>query len=140
VTESLDVADFVLIACEELGENVDDVTATTALPIAHLALLRPFEQIGGEEAFGPLAMKAAVLYSTLVRYQPLTGRGTADHRAVAFRCVAELLERNGFAIDLSAESSPEDLARLLVGVAEGIHEDEVLAQWLHENMAPKAGR
>ena len=125
----LDVADFVLIAAEALDLDVDQVFRDTALGIAETALERPGLVIAGAEVYGPLAMKAAVLYATLTRYRPLVGHSDADQRVVAFLCMVEFIERNGHDLDLDP-----DLAEQLVGVATGVVADTDFARWLEPRM------
>src|SRR6266508_590259 len=115
------VADDVLIAAESLSLDVEVVFGTTALAIVEGALARPGLEIGGTSVYGPLAMQAAVLLTTLARYRPLV-RAEADERVVAFPCMVEFIERNGAALDMH-----DDLAGQLVLAADGLIIDADLA-------------
>lgn len=124
---------FLAIAEKQLGIPAERLAAMPGLVRrADSALYAPKAGFSGQEQYADFAMKAAVLCARLIKNHPLPD----GNKRVAFLCMNEFIERNGFELtvddddDDKDDDDDDDAFATLVGVAAGNVSEEELASWV----------
>ena len=101
--------------------------------MAESALRAPAASYAEVEFYPELAEKAAILFSRLVRNHPLPD----GNKRVAFVCMIEFLERNGYS--LGADADPDATVDTLVAVASDIAKERDFVTWVRDRLVPFGG-
>lgn len=130
----LDLADFLFIA--ELATGIAAETLARmdrVVQRAESALAAPRAGFGDTELYPDPIQKAAVLCSRIVRNHPLVD----GNKRVAYLCLIEALERNGYAWPYPTEEEDEDdIVETIVDLAAGVLDEDDFIDWVRQ----RAGR
>lgn len=119
----VNLGEFIVLAEKLLGIPAAQLRAVPGLVNrADSALHAPKAAPFGEEQFPDFEMKAAVLCARLIKNHPLPD----GNKRVAFLCMNDFIERNGFELVVDDDEAFE----VLVGVAAGNVSEGELAAWL----------
>jgi death on curing protein len=119
----IDLGEFLVVAEKVLGHPADRLAAMPGLVArADSALSAPKASFSGEEQYPDFAMKAAVLCARLIKNHPLP----KGNKRVAFLCMNDFIERNGFELVVD----DDEVFEILIGVAAGNVSEGELAAWL----------
>jgi len=108
----LDLAEFLLVAETVLGVEAERLARETRLPAAEAALAAPFASIDGIPFYVDPVERAAICCSRIIRNNPLPD----GNKRVAYECMRELLERDGFVWPRPREDA-EEIAGKIKGLA-----------------------
>src|SRR5438105_2429442 len=98
--------------------------------LAESALNAPAAAYGGVEFYAEPHQKAAILYSRLVRNHPLPD----GNKRVAFICMNEFLERNGYRLNLRQSDTAEKVTAILEAVASDQVFEHDFVKWLRARL------
>jgi len=128
----LDLADFLLIAEAALGIETTELAYAANLDLAQSALAAPMARFAGREFYPAFDDKAAVLCSRLIRNHPLPD----GNKRVAYLCLIEFIERNGFSWNPPAADYPDgdETVSMIEGVATGQVDEATLAHWIEKRL------
>ena len=133
--EYLDLADYLAIAVEVTGLDIETILKVTNLNLADSALHAPAAGFGDTDFYPDFVDKAAVLIVRLARNHPLPD-GNKRAAWVALRTFADL---NGWT--WAKTPSVDEAEQAVVAVAAGETDEAAMADWLRAQIAPdRAGR
>jgi death-on-curing protein len=127
--EYLDLADYLAIAAEVTGLEVDTLLSVTQLGLADSALHAPAAGFGETEFYPDFVDKAAVLAVRLAKNHPLPD-GNKRAAWVALRLFVEI---NGWS--WSASPSIDDAEHAVLAIASGDWDQSEMATWLRSHLA-----
>jgi death-on-curing protein len=125
----LDLVDYVAIAAEVTGLEVQVIVSLPNLGLAESALHAPAAGFRGHEFYPDFVDKAAVLLARLARNHPLPD-GNKRAAWVSLRLFVEL---NGWS--WSPAPSVDDTERAVLAVTSGEWDHEQTAAWLRAHLA-----
>lgn len=129
----LDLADYLAIAVEVTGLDLDTILKVTDLNLADSALHAPAAGFGDTDFYPEFVDKAAVLIVRLARNHPLPD-GNKRAAWVSLRIFAEL---NGWR--WQPAPSVDDAERAVMAIAAGEWDEERTAAWLEGHLTPPEG-
>jgi len=126
----LDLVDYVAIAAEITGLDVDTVMRVANLDLADSALHAPAAGFGETEFYPAFVDKAAVLVVRLAKNHPLPD----GNKRVAWVALRMFVEINGWAW----EPAPtiDDAEHAVLAIASGEWGQEEMAVWLDVHLRP----
>lgn len=130
--EYLDLADFLVIAAEVTGLDVDTVIKVADLDLADSALHAPSAGFGETDFYPAFVDKAAVLIVRLAKNHPLPD-GNKRAAWVALRAFVDL---NGWVWD--PRPGVDDAERAVLAIAAGDWDEHATSAWLREQLKPPA--
>jgi death-on-curing protein len=120
----LDLGDFATIAEKVVGQPAERLLAMpSVVSRADSALHAPKAKFAGHEMYPDFPVKAAILCSRLIKNHPLVD----GNKRVAFLCMNEFVERNGFELAIDDE---DEAFEIILGVAAGDVMEEDFATWV----------
>jgi len=120
----LDLVDYVAIAAEITGLDVDTVMRVAKLDLADSALHAPAAGFGETEFYPAFVDKAAVLVVRLAKNHPLPD----GNKRVAWVTLRLFVELNGWA--WNPTPTVDDAERAVVAIASGAWGQDEMAAWL----------
>jgi death-on-curing protein len=125
----LDLADYVTIAAEVTGLDLDTVTRVAKLDLADSALNAPAAGFGETEFYPDFVDKAAVLVVRLAKNHPLPD----GNKRVAWVALRLFIEINGW----SWTQAPRvvDAEHAVLAIASGDWSEDEMAAWLRKHLA-----
>lgn len=127
--EYLDLVDYVAIAAEVTGLDVQTIVALPNLGLAESALHAPAAGFGDHELYVDFVDKAAVLLVRLVSNHPLPD----GNKRAAWVSLRLFVEINGWS--WSRAPSIDDAERAVLSVASGEWDEERTSVWLRGHLA-----
>jgi death-on-curing protein len=128
--ETVELADFLLIAEAVLGVPAQELHHATKVGLAESALAAPFASFGGEDFYPSTAEKAAVLCSRIVRNHALPD----GNKRTALVVMLDFIERNG--AKWTAPSGEQDeMAAVIEDLAAGTLSEVDFTDWVRERIA-----
>jgi death on curing protein len=124
----LDLVDYIAIAAEVTGLEVETIVGLPDLPLADSAL--PQAGFGDEEFYPEFVDKAAVLVVRLARNHPLPD---GNKRAV-WVTLRLFIEINGWSWE--PMPSVDEAERAMLSIASGEWDQAQVAAWLHDHLIP----
>jgi len=131
--EYVDLADYVALAAEVTGLDIDVVMKVAILGLADSALHAPAAGFGDTDFYPDFVDKATVLVVRLARNHPLPD-GNKRAAWVSLRLFVDL---NGWTWD--PKPAVEDAEQAVVKIAAGEWDEEAAARWLRGYLVPPAG-
>ncbi len=128
--EYLELADYLAIAADVTGLDVETLTRVTKLDLADSALHAPAAGFGDTEFYPDFVEKASVLVVRLAKNHPLPD-GNKRSAWVSLRMFVEI---NGWSWQPSP--SVDDAERAVLAVASGDWNEEEMAAWLKGYLSP----
>lgn len=129
----LDLLDYVAIAAEVTGLDLDAVLRTAKLDLADSALHAPAAGFGDTEFYPDFVDKAAVLVVRLAKNHPLHD-GNKRTAWVALRMFVEL---NGWT--WSPAPTVDEAERAVLAIAAGEWNQDQMAAWLRDHLTASEG-
>jgi len=129
----LDLADYIAIAAEITGLEVETVMRAANLDLADSALHAPAAGFGDTEFYPGFVEKAAVLVVHLAKNHPLPD----GNKRVAWVALRLFVELNGW----TWKPAPgiHDAERAMLAIASGEWGQDAMAAWLDGHLEPGAG-
>jgi death on curing protein len=124
----LDIVDYLAIAAEVTGLDIDTVSRVAQLNLADSALHAPAASWANEEFYPDFVDKAAVLIVRLAKNHPLPD-GNKRAAWVALRVFIELNQWSW-----STYPSVDEAERTVVAIAAGEWDETRVASWLREHL------
>jgi death on curing protein len=124
----LDLADYLAIAAEVTGLEVNTLSRVTQLNLADSALHAPAAGWGDEELYPDFVDKAAVLMVRLAKNHPLPD----GNKRVAWVALRVFIELNGWS--WSNYPSVEEAEHAVLAVASGEWDEAAVASWLNDRI------
>lgn len=131
--EYVDLVDYVTLAAEVTGLDVDVVMKVANLGLADSALHAPAAGFGDVDFYPDFVDKAAVLVVRLARNHPLPD-GNKRAAWVSLRLFVDL---NGWRWD--PRPTVDDAERAVLAIAAGEWDEEQTARWLRVHLVLPAG-
>lgn len=129
----LDLLDYVAIAAEVTGLDLDGVLRVAKLDLADSALHAPAAGFGETEFYPDFVDKAAVLVVRLAKNHPLPD-GNKRTAWVALRVFVEL---NGWT--WNPAPTVDEAERAVLAIAAGQWNQDQMAAWLRDHLAASEG-
>lgn len=129
--EYLDLADFVEIAAEVTGLDIDTIVKVADLNLADSALHAPAAGYGDTDFFPDFVDKAAVLLVRLAANHPLPD----GNKRAAWVSLRLFVEMNGWNWD--PRPTIDDAEAAVLAVASGDWKEDATAEWLRAHLAPR---
>lgn len=129
----LDLADYVAIAAEITGLDVETVMRVANLDLADSALHAPAAGFGETEFHPGFVEKAAVLVVHLAKNHPLPD----GNKRVAWVALRLFVALNGWA--WAPTPTVDDAERAMLAIASGEWDRDATAAWLADHVQPTAG-
>jgi len=124
----LDLADFLAIACEITGLDLDTMAKVANLALADSALHAPMAGFAGQELYPGFIDKAAVLVVRLAKNHPLPD----GNKRAAWVSLRLFVDQNGWRFD--PDLSVDEVEAAVLAVAAGEWREEEMATWLGRNL------
>ena len=128
--EYLDLADYVAIAAEVTGLDLQTVINITNINLADSALHAPAAGFGDEDFYPDFVDKAAVLIVRLARNHPLPD----GNKRAAWVSLRMFVEINHWTWDPSP--SIDDAEAAVLAIAGGNWDETATANWLRTHLRP----
>lgn len=128
--EYLDLADYLLIAAEVTGLDVDTVIKVADLDLADSALHAPSAGFGETDFSPDFVDKAAVLIVRLAKNHPLPD-GNKRAAWVALRASVNLNEWTW-----NPKPSVDEAEEVVLAIAGGDSDEHAVAHWLRRHLRP----
>lgn len=128
--EYLDLADYLAIAVEVTGLDIDTLTQAARLGLADSALHAPAAGFGETDFYLSFAEKAAVLVVRLAKNHPLPD----GNKRAAWLSLRLFIEINGWSWEI--RPTVEDAERAALSVASGDWGEQEMAAWLAKHIKP----
>jgi death-on-curing protein len=128
--EYLELADYLAIATEVTGLDVETLLRVTNLGLADSALHAPAAGSGETEFYPDFVDKAAVLAVRLAKNHPLPD----GNKRAAWVALRVFIEINGWS--WNAYPSVDDAEGAVLAIAAGQWNEREFADWLRERLAP----
>ncbi len=127
-----DLADYLAIAADLTGVDLDTLWTATKLDLADSALHAPSASFGGEEFYPEFCDKAAVLMVRLAKNHPLLD----GNKRAAWVTLRMFIDMN----DWSWSNYPtvDEAEQVVLAVAAGEWNELRMATWLRERIEPTA--
>ena len=130
--EYLDLVDYLAIAVEVTGLNVETITRVTNLDLADSALHAPAAGFGETEFYPEFVDKAAVLIVRLAKNHPLPD-GNKRAAWVALRLFVEINDWQW-----TTTPSVDEAERAVLAIASGDWDETQTAAWLRQHLAMRS--
>lgn len=127
----LDIADYVAIAAEVTGLDIDVVMKVADVDLADSALHAPAAGFGDDDFYPDFVDKAGVLIVRLARNHPLPD-GNKRAAWVALRLFVEINEWSW-----DPKPSIDEAEQAVLAIAGGAWDEAATAAWLRSHLAPK---
>lgn len=136
--ECLDLADFLLIAEQVTGMQVEALARQPRLHMAQHALSAPNAGIGQVEYYPCFADKAAAMAFQLIKGHPLID----GNKRAGYACLLEFVYRNGYEWSRPPCDGVErdETVAMIEGVAAGAVSQEELADWVRQRLVEPGER
>jgi len=130
VIEYIGLADYLVIAADATGVDVDEISRVTKIDLADSALHAPAAGFGGIEFYPDFISKAAVLVTRLVKNHPLPD----GNKRAAWVTLRVFIEIN----DWTWRTTPavEDAERAMISITAGLWSHDETTGWLKSHIAP----
>jgi death on curing protein len=130
VIQYIGLADYLVIAADAIGADVDDVSRVANIDLADSALHAPAAGFGETEFYPDFIDKAAVLVVRLVKNHPLPD----GNKRAAWVALRVFIEIN----DWTWQRTPvvDDAERAVLAITAGHWSQEEMARWLQDHLAP----
>jgi death-on-curing protein len=128
--EYVDIVDYIAIAAEVSGLNVDTVIRLPNLPLAESALHAPAAGFGDEQFYPDFIGKAAVLITRLTRNHPLPD----GNKRAAWVTLRLFIEINDWSWDPTPTVNEAEHA--VLAITAGDWTEQQTANWLRAHLAP----
>jgi death on curing protein len=132
VIHYVELVDYVAIAAEVTGIDVDALTRVTKVNLAESALHAPAAGFGETEFYPDFIDKAAVLIVRLVKNHPLPD----GNKRAAWVGLRVFIEINGWR--WQSPPSVEDAERAMLAITAGSWSQDEMASWLRGHLTPPA--
>lgn len=126
--EYVSLADYVAVATEVTGLDVQTVMKVADLGLADSALHAPAAGFGGTEFYPEFVDKAAVLLVRLARNHPLPD----GNKRAAWVSLRLFVDVNGWAWD--PKPTVEDAEVAVLAIAAGDWDEQTTAGWLRQHL------
>lgn len=128
----VELVDYLAIAAEVTGIDVDALTRVTKIDLADSALHAPAAGFGDTEFYPEFIDKAAVLAVRLAKNHPLPD----GNKRAAWVALRVFIEINGW----TWQKAPtvDDAERAVLAIAAGAWGEREMASWLRGLLAPPA--
>jgi death on curing protein len=127
MTDSLELADFLLIAEAVLGSSAEDLVRVTRIPAAESALAAPFASFGGIDFYEDPAERAAICCSRIIRNHPLPD----GNKRLGYECMREMLDRSEVTWPRPSEDA-EEIASTIEGLAARTISEQEFVSWVKQ--------
>lgn len=127
-----DLADYLAIAADVTGVDLDTLWTATELDLADSALHAPSASFGGEEFYPEFCDKAAVLMVRLAKNHPLLD----GNKRAAWVTLRMFIDMNEWS--WSEYPTVDQAEKVVLAVAAGEWDEQRLATWLRERIEPSA--
>jgi death-on-curing protein len=131
-TEYLALADYLAIAAEVTGLDIDTVIKVTNLDLADSALHAPSAGFGDTDFYPDFVDKAAVLVVRLAKNHPLPD----GNKRAAWVSLRAFVDVNGWT--LSPKPDIDEAEQAVLAIASGEWGEQEAADWLRRHLAPPA--
>lgn len=128
--EYLDLADYVAIAAEVTGLDLDTLMKVTNLNLADSALHAPAAGFGDTDFYPDFVDKAAVLVVRLAGNHPLPD----GNKRAAWVSLRAFVDLNGWSWD--PRPTTDEAERAVLAIAAGAWDETATASWLRGHLAP----
>ena len=128
--EYLGLVDYVAIAAEVMGLDVQTVTEVANLGLADSALHAPAAGFGDTDFYPDFVDKAAVLVVRLAKNHPLPD----GNKRAAWVALRLFIDINGWSWDPTP--SVDDAEKAMLAIAAGDWGHEEAAAWLRDHLMP----
>jgi death-on-curing protein len=128
----LTLDDYIAIAVEVTGQEVETLVNATSTNLADSALHAPSASFAGEEFYPDFVDKAAVLLLRLAKNHPLTD-GNKRAAWVSLRVFLAINDRT-----LEPYPSVDDAESAVVAIAAGSWDEDATANWLRPMLRPSS--
>lgn len=125
----VDLVDYVAIAAEVTGLDVDAVMRVAKLDLADSALHAPAAEFGDTEFYPGFVDKAAVLVVRLAKNHPLPD----GNKRVAWVALRLFVELNGWA--WKSTPTVDDVEHAVLAIASGAWGQDEMAAWLDGHLS-----
>lgn len=126
--EYIDLVDYVAIAAEVTGLDVDTIVRLPNLTLAESALHAPAAGFGDHEFYPDFIDKSAILIARLARNHPLPD----GNKRAAWVSLRLFLQINGWS--WNPVPSVDDAERAVLAIASGEWSHEQIAEWLRAHL------
>lgn len=128
--EYLDLSDYLAIAAEVTGLDIDTAIKITNLDLADSALHAPSAGFGDTDFYPDFVDKAAVLVVRLAKNHPLPD----GNKRAAWVSLRAFVDMNGWT--WNARPDIDEAERAVFAIASGEWGEDEAADWLREYLAP----
>ncbi len=125
MSQSLELADLLLIAEGVLDLPAERLARIVLIPSAESALAAPFASFGGVDFYPGQAERAAICCSRIVRNHPFPD----GNKRVGYECMREMLERAGLSWPRPREDAVE-IADMVEGLAARTVSERAFVDWV----------
>jgi len=123
--DDLDLGDLLLIAEAVLGEPAENLQRRASIPRAQAALADAFASFEGVYFYPDPVQRAAICCSRIIRHRPFSHR----NNWIAYECMQEILEREGFSWSWSPGDAVE-ISAMIEALAVGTLSEEKFVSWV----------
>jgi len=127
MTDSLELADFLLIAEAVLDLPAENLARVIRVPAAESALAAPFASFGGIDFYEDPTERAAICCSRIIRNHPLPD----GNKRLGYECMREMLERSGIPWPRPSEDVDE-IATTIEGLAARTISEREFVSWVRQ--------
>lgn len=128
--EYLDLADYLAIAGEVTGLDIDTVIKVTNLDLADSALHAPSAGFGDTDFYSDFIDKAAVLVVRLAKNHPLPD----GNKRAAWVSLRAFVDMNGWT--WSPRPDIDEAEQAVLAIASGEWAEDEAAGWLRQHLSP----
>lgn len=126
----LGLDDYLAIAAEVTGQQVETLVQAASTDLADSALHAPASGFGGEEFYPDFVDKAAVLVVRLTKNHPLLD----GNKRAAWGSLRLFVDYNGWAFD--PYPSVDEAEEAVLAIAAGTWDEQATARWLRPRLCP----
>lgn len=128
--EYLDLADYLAIAAEVTGLDIDTLIKVTNLDLADSALHAPSAGFGGTDFYPDFVDKAAVLIVRLAKNHPLPD----GNKRAAWVSLRSFVDMNGWT--WQPKPDVDEAEQAVLAIASGEWAEGEAADWLRRHLIP----
>lgn len=128
--EYLDLTDYLAIAAEVTGLDIDTVIKVTNLDLADSALHAPSAGFGDTDFYPDFIDKAAVLVVRIAKNHPLPD----GNKRSAWVSLRAFVDMNGWS--WSPRPDVDDAEQAVLAIASGEWSEDEAADWLRQHLSP----
>lgn len=128
--EYLDLADYLAIAAEVTGLDIDTVIKVTNLDLADSALHAPSAGFGETDFYPDFVGKAAVLVVRLAKNHPLPD----GNKRAAWVSLRAFVDMNSWT--WSPKPDIDEAEQAVLAIASGEWDEDETADWLRQHLTP----